>query len=103
MGYLAVGLDYSSLNEAGRAREYFSRAFQLREHADGRERLAITATYYKDVTGELDKAARTYQEEIETYPREPEPYGFLGIVYSGLGQYGKPMRSRNKSCPVRRI
>jgi len=89
MGYLAVGLDYSSLNEAGRAREYFSKAFQLREHADGREKLAITATYYKDVTGELDKAARTYQEEIESYPREPEPYGFLGIVYSGLGQYGK--------------
>ena len=37
MGYLAVGLDYSSLNEGGRAREYFSKAFQLREHAHGRE------------------------------------------------------------------
>jgi hypothetical protein len=45
MGYLAVGLDYASLNEAGRSREYFSKAFQLREHATEREKLAITATY----------------------------------------------------------
>jgi hypothetical protein len=87
LGYLAVGLDYSSLNEAGRAREYFAKAFELRDHAHGREKLAITANYYKDVSGELYKAAQTYQEEIESYPREPGPYGFLGIVYSALGQY----------------
>ena len=99
LGYLAVGLDYSSLNEAGRAREYFSKAFQLREHAHGREKLAITATYYKDVTGELDKAAQTYQEEIESYPREPEPYGFLGIVYSALGQYEKAAEVARQIMP----
>jgi serine/threonine protein kinase/tetratricopeptide (TPR) repeat protein len=99
MGYLAVGLDYSSLNEAGRAREYFSKAFQLREHATEREKLAITATYYKDVTGELDKAAHTYQEEIESYPREPESYGFLGIVYSELGQHGKAAEVAKQIIP----
>ena len=99
MGYLAVGLDYSSLNEVGRAREYFSKAFQLREHAHGREKLAITATYYKDVTGELDKAAQTYQEEIESYPREPGPYGFLGIVYSALGQYEKAAEVARQIMP----
>jgi eukaryotic-like serine/threonine-protein kinase len=99
LGYLAVGLDYSSLNEAGRAREYFSKAFQLREHAHGREKLAITANYYKDVTGELHKAAQTYQEEIESYPREPGPYGFLGIVYSALGQYEKAAEVARQIIP----
>jgi serine/threonine protein kinase/tetratricopeptide (TPR) repeat protein len=99
LGYLAVGLDYSSLNEAGRAREYFSKAFQLREHAHGREKLAITANYYKDVTGELHKAAQTYQEEIESYPREPGPYGFLGIVYSALGQYEKAAKVARQIIP----
>ena len=58
MGYAAVGVDYSSLGEMGRASEYLTKAFQLREHASERERLAITADYYRDVTGELDKAAR---------------------------------------------
>ena len=70
MGYSAVGSDYFSLGELGRASEYFTKAFQLREHASEREKLAITANYYQNVTGELDKAAQTFQEEIESYPRD---------------------------------
>ena len=42
-----------------------------------------------DVTGELDKAAQTYQEEIESYPREPRAYNNLGGVYAEQGQYEK--------------
>jgi tetratricopeptide (TPR) repeat protein len=42
-----------------------------------------------NVTGELDKAAQTHQEEIESYPRVPGAYGRLGIVYADQGQYEK--------------
>ena len=70
MGYRAVGNIYDGLGEPGRASEYLTKAFQLREHASEREKLTITADYYPSVTGELDKAAQTYQEEIESYPRE---------------------------------
>ena len=31
--------------------------------------MAIISNYYESVTGELDKAAETYQEEIANYPR----------------------------------
>ncbi len=89
MGYEAVGNNYLSLGELGRASEYFTKAFQLREHASEREKLTITAAYYSYVTGELDKAAQTYQEEIESYPRYAPAYGNLGNVYSGQGQYEK--------------
>ena len=89
MGYRAVGNDYINLGELGRASEYYTKAFQLREHASEREKLAITADYYSNVTGELDKAAQTYQEEIESYPREVAAYGNLGIVYAAQGQYEK--------------
>jgi tetratricopeptide (TPR) repeat protein len=41
------------------------------------------------VTGDLDKVVRTYQEEIEIYPRESEGYGMLGVVYGAQGQYEK--------------
>jgi hypothetical protein len=68
----------SSLGEVGRASEYFTTAFQLREHASEREKLAITAHYYSDVTGELDKAAQTYQEMIESYPRQFAAYVNFG-------------------------
>jgi serine/threonine protein kinase/tetratricopeptide (TPR) repeat protein len=89
LGYWGVGIQYSNLGELGRASEYFTKAFQLREHASERERLEIAANYYRNVTGELDKAAQTYQEAIESYPRRPGAYGNLSIAYSDQGQYDK--------------
>jgi serine/threonine protein kinase/tetratricopeptide (TPR) repeat protein len=89
MGYVAAGSDYFSLGELGRASEYFTKAFQLREHASERERLEIIANYYQNVTGELDKAAQTYREEIESYPRDTEVYNSLGLVFAAQGQYEK--------------
>ena len=97
MGYRAVGIDYSDLGETGRASEYFSKAFQLREHASEREKLTISAHYYQSVTGELDKAAQTHQEEIESYPRVPAAYGNLGGVYAALGQYEKAAQITRQS------
>jgi serine/threonine protein kinase/tetratricopeptide (TPR) repeat protein len=89
MGYRAVGADYASLAELGRASEYFTKAFQLREHASEREKLLIAADYYQVVTGELDKATQTYQETIESYPRDYGAYGNLATVYGKQGQYEK--------------
>ena len=89
LGYRAVGNDYVTLVQLGRASEYFTKAFQLREHASEREKLRITANYYRDVTGQLDKAAQTYQESIENYPRDFRGYINLGFVYCSQGQYEK--------------
>jgi eukaryotic-like serine/threonine-protein kinase len=89
MGYWAAGWVYSNLGEVDRASEYFSKAFQLRDHASEREKLMITADYYLNVTGELDKAAPTYQEEIESYPREIPAYNTFAYVYAAQGQYEK--------------
>jgi DNA-binding winged helix-turn-helix (wHTH) protein/serine/threonine protein kinase/tetratricopeptide (TPR) repeat protein len=87
--YREVGSDYFSLGELGRASEYSTKAFQLRQHASEREKLAITADYYQNVTGELDKAAQTYQQEIESYPRDYRAHHDLGNVYNAQGQYEK--------------
>jgi tetratricopeptide (TPR) repeat protein len=93
MGYGAVGDDYFSLNELGRASEYYTKAFQLREHASEREKLEITANYYDTVTGQLDKAAQTYQEWIANYPRESAAYNRLGVVFALQGQYEKATKA----------
>jgi serine/threonine protein kinase/Tfp pilus assembly protein PilF len=89
LAYKAVGTDYRSLGEVGRAGEYLTKAFELREHASEWEKLSITAAYYTSVTGELDKAAQTYQEEIEGYPRDYSGYSGLGLEYAAEGQYEK--------------
>jgi eukaryotic-like serine/threonine-protein kinase len=89
IGYEAMGNDYNVISEVGRARPYYTKAFQLREHTSEWEKLMITGEYYRSVSGELDKAAQTYQEEIESYPREVEAYNPLGLAYGEQGQYEK--------------
>ena len=89
MAYTAVGADYSNLGQPERANEYYGKAFQLRDHASEREKLAITADFYLNVTGELEKAAQTYQEQIESYPRSSVAYGNLGVVFALEGRYEK--------------
>ena len=93
MGYRAVGNDYISMQQAGRASEYFTQAFQLRNHASEREKLAITADYYANVTGELDKAAENYQQDILSYPRDDVAYSNLALVYAGQGQHEKALEA----------
>ena len=89
LGYRIVGGDYNALGQAARATEYYTRAFQLRDHASEREKQSITAAYYRNVTGELEKAAQTYQEQIDSYPRESGPYNNRGLIYAEEGQYEK--------------
>jgi len=91
--YRALGDSYSSLNETGRAKEYYTKAFTLREHVGERERLLITGDYYLRVTGELDKATQTFEEYIESYPRDFNGYNNLGRGYSQQGQYDKALNA----------
>jgi serine/threonine protein kinase/tetratricopeptide (TPR) repeat protein len=91
-GYSAVGWDYAGMGEPDRAREYFTKAFLLRDHTSDRERLAITADYYLNVTGELDKAAQTAEQAIQSYPNSG-PYLALGAVYQNQGRFEEAIES----------
>ena len=87
MGYYQLGAGYYTLGELARASEYFTKAFELREHASEREKLTISADYYASVTGQLDKAKQAYQELIVSSPRDFAAYANLGITYASLGLY----------------
>src|ERR1700690_4282829 len=87
MGYMAVGGEYFSLAQPGRASEYLTKAFQLRDHASEREKLALAANYYLNVTGELGKAAQACEEQIESYPKQFASRLNLGVVYAEQGQH----------------
>jgi serine/threonine protein kinase/tetratricopeptide (TPR) repeat protein len=102
MAYMAIGVDYTGEAETGRAAEYFKKAFELRHNTSQRERLRIEAEYYSGVTGELDKAAQTYREEIENYPRRGGAYNNLGNMYAALGQYQKAEEMLRQSRQVSR-
>ncbi|MGA3090364.1 MAG: protein kinase [Terriglobales bacterium] len=93
VGYSAVGNAYRNLGAPGRASEYISKAFQLRERASERERMGISAGYYRYVIGELDKAAQADQEQIDTYPRTIPAYANLGVALAEQGQYERAIET----------
>ena len=95
--YEAIGLQYADLGELGRASQYLTKAFELRDHASEREKLAIAASYYRTVTGELDKAAQMYQQNIESYPRDGNVYNDLGGIYGQEGEYEKAIDAELES------
>jgi eukaryotic-like serine/threonine-protein kinase len=87
--YTAAGGDFNGLGETTRAGEYYSKAFELREHASRRENLEITAHYYSYATGELDNAEHAYRDLLAIYPRSSEAHIDLGNVYTSEGLYAK--------------
>ena len=97
MAYNAVGVDYSELGEIGRSKEYFTKAFQLREHASEREKLAIASSFYMEVTGELEKAIKTDEELASNYHRDLAAHRSLAKVYAEQGQYEKAAEEYRQS------
>jgi len=101
LGNLRMGQHYASLGEPARASEYYTKAFQLREHASEWEKLNIAANYYQNETGELDKAAETYQQEVESYPRRYEAHALLALVFDQEGQYEKAAEIKRAALHLR--
>jgi len=52
-----LGIMYCNLSEEALCVEYVSRAYQLRDRVTEGERFSIDSSYYRNVTGELERAA----------------------------------------------
>ncbi len=85
--YEVLGISYANLREPGRAIENLQRSYDLRDRVSERERFRISGSYYLLATGELEKAVQAYELWAQTYPRNSEPFGNLGVCYTYLGQY----------------
>ena len=87
IAYAGLAGAYSNVGQATQAIENATKAFALRERVSERERSRISASYYSNATGELDKANQTYEMWKQSYPRDPLPYTNLGNNHMKLGQW----------------
>jgi eukaryotic-like serine/threonine-protein kinase len=87
IAYAVLGTAYANLRESDLAKENYQKAYDLRSRVSAREQFAISAYYYNDVTGELDKADQTYQLYAKAYPQNWVPHNNLGGNYAALGQW----------------
>ncbi len=91
MAYVWMSTLYRDLHEMGRAAENGRKAYELREKVSERERFNIEGEYYLNATGELEKAAQTYELWQQTYPRSDVPYRRLGVISGFLGNWEKAL------------
>lgn len=91
MAYAQMAGIYNVTNEVGRGVENGRKAYELREKVSERERFFIEGNYYLYGTGELEKAARTFELWQQTYPRDDAPYRKLGMASNGLGNWERAL------------
>jgi class 3 adenylate cyclase/tetratricopeptide (TPR) repeat protein len=89
--YAAMAVAYSNLNEVGRGADNARKAYGLREKVSEAERFAIEGSYYLQATGELEKAAQTYELWQQTYPRDDGPYSNVAFISASLGNWEKTL------------
>jgi serine/threonine protein kinase/tetratricopeptide (TPR) repeat protein len=90
MAYAGLAISYANMQQPSLAMEYAAKAYQLRDRVTEREKLRITADYFRAM-GDLEKETQTYELWIANYPRDSVPHNNLGANYAFLGSYDKSL------------
>jgi serine/threonine protein kinase/tetratricopeptide (TPR) repeat protein len=101
MAYARLGVIYSNFGQTDLSEQYRKKSFELKDRATEREMLYITAHYYDEGTGELEKGIAAYELYKQTYPREVSPYANLAVTYDLLlGEFDKALPNAKEAIQV---
>jgi tetratricopeptide (TPR) repeat protein len=67
------------------------KAFELKDRASEREKLAIQSDFYQ-YSGQIDKAIASYDLYKQSYPRDTRPRVNQGVLYLAIGQWDKGLQ-----------
>jgi eukaryotic-like serine/threonine-protein kinase len=88
VAYAWLGIWYTSIGEPSIAADYTSKAYELRDRASEPEKYLISAIYYKEVSGNLEKAEQSCKLWTQDYPRAEMAHTYLsGAIYPQMGRY----------------
>lgn len=97
MAYAGLSISYANLGQSSLAIEYATKAYELRDRVTEREKLRITADYFR-ATGQLEKETQTYELWIANYPHDAVPHNNLGANYAFMGRYEKCLAEARRHC-----
>jgi len=100
MGYRGLAVEYSNLGQNEMALQYIHKAFELRDRASGREKLAIESDYYQ-YTGQIDKSIEAYNRYKQVYPRDERPRVNLAVTYLQIGHWDKLLENATEAKALR--
>jgi eukaryotic-like serine/threonine-protein kinase len=85
--YVMLGSSYHGVGDEEASRRNFARAFQLKDkRLTQEENFLATATYYWNITGNLEKENAVLILYQQVYPRSLNAANLLGINYALLGR-----------------
>jgi serine/threonine protein kinase/predicted Zn-dependent protease len=87
LAYSRLGVSQRELRNLALGNQYLERAYQLRNRVSERERLAISATHFRYITGELDKRIETTSLLTHAYPQDPSGRHTHGNSLMIAGEY----------------
>ncbi len=92
MGYRGLAVEYSNMGQQEAMLVNIRKAFELKERASEREKLAITSDYYQYV-GQIDKAIEVYNQYKQVYPRDERPRVNVAVTYLSIGHFEKALEN----------
>ncbi len=97
LAYARMASTYYNSRQYDLAAEASQKAYELRDQVSERERLYISAGYYDNVTGELEKYLETLELWKRTYPLDAPPHNNLALKYNELRQFDKAQEEARES------
>ena len=98
LAYAYLGMVENDIGEFSMGVNYQRKAYDLRDRTSETEKYSITATYQKDVTGNIEKAIEACQLWIQAYPRSYHPHDLLaGAILPVIGQYEKAVEEATEA------
>ena len=92
MAYARIGVHYVNEEQLERSKEYFQKAYDLRDRVSERERLYLEEKYYSYITGDIDQAIETLKTWARLYPNDFIPHNNLSINYKLLGRHEEALK-----------
>jgi len=100
LAYARMGIAYSNMGEGSLSRQYYQKAFDLRDRTTDRERLYIAASYYSYATKDFAHSVEAFQLWISMYPRDVTPLNNLATQYVIFGEPEKAIPLARKATQL---
>jgi eukaryotic-like serine/threonine-protein kinase len=94
--YVMLGSSYHGIGNDEASRKNFARAFELKDkRLTQEENFLVTATYYWNITGNLEKENAVLTLYQQVYPRSVNAANLLGINYALTGRKEEALQQFN--------
>ena len=100
LAYARLSVMHFNLRESERSAQYAEQAFGLRDRVSEREKFYISANYYQNVLGDIEKAIETLELWKQTYPRDYVPVNNLGVNFAFIGHFDKQLQAALESMKL---